>query len=133
MTVTKFDDVALGAKPPIPSTDEPTVDEYIDEAETILSVRLGDLDAWIAVDPVREARLKTVVKRMVRRVLKNPDGFESESEGDYSYTRSRALRSGEIYVSAADWRILGIKIRRPRSIRLGLPADSPRNMNGRPY
>lgn len=132
--VTTFDIVTKGYKPAVPDSDQDFVEDAIDEAEMLLEARLGDLESWIASAPTPEARqkrrrrLQRVVTRIVRRVMKNPDGFTSESAGDYSYARAGALASGQIYVALTEWNLLGVKGRGFKSIRVGLPKDSPRNM-----
>lgn len=127
--VTTFEVVTKGYKPAVPDSDREFVEDAIDEAELILESRLGDLATWIAVDPdKRTRRVQRVVTRMVRRVMRNPSGFASETDGDYSYARPSALASGEIYVGAAEWRLLGVRNKGFKTIRVGLPQDSPRNM-----
>lgn len=133
-TVTTFDIVAHGYKPAVPDSDTDFVTDAIAEAEMLLEVRLGDLEAWIAAagdssqQAKRRRRLTRVVTRMVRRVMRNPDGFTSESAGDYSYARAGALASGEIYAGKAEWSLLGVRTQGFGTIRVGLPQDSPRNM-----
>lgn len=133
--VTTFEVVTKGYKPPVPSSDQEFVEDAIDEAELLLSNRLGDLQEWIDAAPtpalavMRKKRLTRAVTRSVRRVMRNPDGFTSESAGDYSYARAGALSSGEVYIGAAEWKMLGFKARGFKTIRLGLPQDSPRNVH----
>lgn len=131
----EFSDVAKGHKPAIPDEDKDYVYELIDEAVVELEVVVGDLDRWIAAAKTdalrakRETKVKTVLKRMVRRVLRNPEGYLSESDGDYSYSRARDDgQLGDVVVTAKDRRTLGLGGSiRPGTIRVGLPADSPRN------
>jgi hypothetical protein len=134
--VTTFDIVANGYKPAVPTSDTEFVEDAIDEAEMILESKLGDLTAWIdrgateVIRGKRKRKLQRVVTRMVRRVMRNPSGFASETDGDYSYARPSALASGEIYVGPAEWSLLGVATRTFGTIRVGLPQDSPRNMHG---
>jgi hypothetical protein len=129
MAITTFADVEDFAKRDIPSSDQTWVEGKIDEAEALIETYVGDIDDWIAVDPDRrESKIILVTCRMVDRVLKNPEGYNTESDGDYSYGRFGALASGEIHVWRADLRILGLGARRRfGSIRLHLPPESPRN------
>lgn len=114
MSVTIYDDVTAGIRPAVPDSDKDYVEGKIEEAEAELESRLGDLDAWINAsedaDDVakRKRNLTIVVKRMLARVLTNPNSLDSETAGDYSYTRNRSVASGQIYASKADWRLLGI-------------------------
>jgi hypothetical protein len=129
MAITTFADVDEFAKRDIPASDQTWVEARIVEAESLLETYRGDLDDWIAVLPAkREAKVILAVCRMVDRLLKNPDGYSTETDGDYSYGRSGALAAGEIYASRADLRLLGLGTRRRfRSVRLHLPPESPRN------
>jgi hypothetical protein len=138
--ITTFDIVAHGYKPAVPASDTAFIEDAIDEAEMILEARLGDLEAWIALATApaerdrRRRRLQRVVTRMVRRVMRNPSGMASETDGDYSYARASGLASGEVYVAASEWKLLGVRNKGFKTIRVGLPQDSPRNMHHRhPY
>lgn len=128
--VTTFAIVTQGYKPAVPDSDREFVEDGIDEAELILESYLGPLADWIAAgnSEQRTRRIQRVVTRMVRRVMRNPSGFASETDGDYSYARPSALASGEIFVGAAEWRLLGVRRNGFKTIRVGLPQDSPRNM-----
>lgn len=130
-SVTSFDVVAYGYKPAVPESDREFVEDAIDEAELLLETRLGDLDRWIAAgdSAKRTRRLQRVVTRMVRRVMRNPSGLASETDGDYSYARVSALASGEIYVGPGEWRLLGVQNKGFKTIKVGLPKDSPRNIH----
>jgi hypothetical protein len=60
-----------------------------------------------------EAVVKLVAARMIRRVLKNPDGYRirSESVDDYSDggTIDSSLSTGELYISDQELGWLGVK------------------------
>jgi hypothetical protein len=132
MAITQFADVDEFVKRDIPSSDQTWVEKKIEEAEGILETYVGDLTDWVDVDPSkRTGKVILVVCRMVDRVIKNPDGYNTETDGDYSYGRSGSLASGEVYASRADLRILGVGLRRRfGSVRLHLPSESPRNATG---
>lgn len=134
-TITDPQDVKDGYESSVPFSDAWLTKKII-EAELILSERLGDLSDWIAANPTlseeRTQKIKTVVTRMVTRVIRNPEGYTSEADGDYSYSRGRSTgEPGDVYASTGDWRLLGVSSRRARgSVRVSVPLDSPRNMNG---
>lgn len=129
MATTTFADVDEFVKRDIPSSDQTWVEGKIDEAEALIETYVGDVEDWITVDPAkREPKIILVTCRMVDRVIKNPDGLATESDGDYSYGRFGSLASGEVYLSRSDLRMLGVGLRRRfGSIRLHLPPESPRN------
>lgn len=133
MTVTQFADIVALASPtrPILPSDQTWIEGQIFEAETLLETRRGDLQTWVNIDPMKRNRIVImVVNRMIQRVVKNPDGLFTESDGNYSYGRDKSLGSGEVYANERDWAMLGLSInRRLSSIRMGLPSWSPRNMS----
>jgi hypothetical protein len=126
------EDIQAGYEKTITDAQKPLVEERITEAEVVLGNRLGDLVAWANTDQRAEA-LRIVVRRMVLRVLRNPDGFTAETEGNYSYQKDSRVASGTIWVTDEDWALLGLPAKRRRvgSIRIGLPSWSPRNATHR--
>lgn len=75
-----------------------------------LQVKIEDAEALIAGDhPTVAARLVSgdllpqnynrVVSNMVLRVIRNPDGFLSESEGGVGITRNAAVASGDMWIT----------------------------------
>lgn len=132
MAITVFADVEAFVKRDIPASDQTWVESKITEAEALLETYIGDADAWIAADPnppKRQQKFILAVCRMVERVFKNPDGYSTETDGDYSYGRASVISSGEVYASRTDLRLLGLgRRRRLRTINTKLPSDSPRNI-----
>lgn len=87
--------------------------------EVVAPTLIADVEAWamLAV-PTLEAALasgsaafvqnaKRILATAVIRVLKNPQAYRSEQDGDYSYSFDRVVSSGELNLSAADLRLLG--------------------------
>lgn len=83
----------------------------IDEAELLLESRLGPLTDWADTD-YRQRALRTVVARMVQRVLTNPRGAtqQSETTGPFTdqWTLDPRVASGSIWVTTDDWVLLGL-------------------------
>jgi hypothetical protein len=109
----------VGSSAPVAS-----VVKWIDKAE----VRLGAMAAArgytlaaIAQDPARLALMKDVIENAVVRVLRNPDGFKSETEDGYSYTFGSEA-SGSVWFPAADLDALFPTGGAYGSISLALPA-----------
>jgi len=111
------DNVAAGWRP-LADAEIAAATELIEEALVILTAEVSGLDS----KPENLVRL--VVVKMVRRVLKNPDGFriKNESIDDYSEggTIDSALSSGELYVSDRELKWLGVRSgARAFEVRLG--------------
>jgi phage pi2 protein 07 len=120
---TLITDVTAGYVGDIPP-DEVILDK-IEEVELIITRRLGDLTVWADTD-VRARALRTVVKRAVRRVLSNPMGARSVTEGmgpfSHSYTLDPRASSGTLWVTTDDWLLLGVGQRKPGTIKVGSAA-----------
>ena len=52
--------------------------------------------------------VKQVEAEAVLRLVRNPDGYISESDGTYGYQFSRELASGKLQILPEDWAVLGI-------------------------
>lgn len=99
-------DVAAGWRP-LTTAEGPVATQLISEAFVLLRVLVPGLDSK------SDDLVKLVVVKMVRRVLKNPDGFRvrNESIDDYSDggTVDSALSTGELYVSTDELGWLGVR------------------------
>lgn len=69
-----------------------------------------DVDERIAAGLLAEATVRSVVVRMVRRVMVNPDGDSSVTEqtGPFAVTRTKssAMAGGALYISSSEMRRL---------------------------
>lgn len=75
------------------------VRELVNKIPSIPSrVAAGTLDRDYVVDKISEA---------VHRVLRNPEGMESETEGDYTYRLRTIMASGNLWYPDADLIALG--------------------------
>lgn len=102
------EDVAAGWRP--------LTDAEISVAEAQISEALVLLAAEVpALASQSEDIVKLVVVKMVRRVLKNPDGYRIAPGGSIDdYTESggtvdSSLSTGELYVSAQELKWLGVR------------------------
>lgn len=65
---------------------ESRTDVLIGKAEALILDTVPQLKGRIAAGVVSERTVAGVVVDMVVRVLRNPDGYRSEQDGDYEYT-----------------------------------------------
>lgn len=114
------DDVAAGWRP-LTADEEVTATGLIGEAVVLLTVTVPGFDSK------DEGVVKLVVSRMVRRVMKNPDGYRIRNESIDDYTEGgtvdSVLSTGELYASEDELGWLGVKpaseTKRAFEIRLG--------------
>lgn len=82
----------------------------LDDAENIIRSRIRDLDLKITNGDIPLSAVIQVEAQAVLRLFRNPDGFLSEGDGNYSYTRSpQDIARGEIEILEDEWRLLGVR------------------------
>ncbi len=91
------------------ATSSTVVEKWISKAEIRLASQLRKRGANLvdlATDPDKLPVIKDVLENAVLRVLRNPEGLKSESEGDYSYTANPLDASGNVWFPADDLDLL---------------------------
>lgn len=103
MTYATTADVAVSLGRDLTSDEVTRATTLLGRVETIIKRRITDLVTRIAADADLEDVVIRVESDAVARVLLNPNGVYQERVDDYSYTRDRAVSSGALYVSDAEW------------------------------
>lgn len=85
-----------------PLSDQETTNAqaFLDDAWSLLTERRRTLEADMTAGTVSTATATRVVCAMVLRVLKNPDGYESESFEDWTGRRNAVAASGALEPTA---------------------------------
>lgn len=105
---------------PFPYRDS-LVQSTITDAMTELREEIPNLDALLATGAVSLESVDKVVGKAVIGALRNIDGFKSESEGDYSYSR---YGDGFVWYRKSDIDRLVRRTSAVRSIPVGLPCSA---------
>lgn len=93
------------------SPDETTlVTTRLADAERMILRRIPDLADQITAGAIAEADVIQVEAEAVLRVVRNPDGYRQETDGNYSYMLSAEAASGVLDIKPAEWRLLGVAI-----------------------
>lgn len=79
------------------------VGELLEDVETIIKLKIPELDDKVADGTIAERLIVMIEVNAVVRVLRNPDAFVSETDGNYSYTRSREGASGYLDLLPIEW------------------------------
>jgi hypothetical protein len=90
------------------SSETTIVNTRLGDAELLIKSRAKDLDARIEAGSLDQALVVMVEAEMVLRLIKNPDGFVQESDGNYSYMISSAVASGRLELLPDEWALLGV-------------------------
>jgi hypothetical protein len=85
------------------------VEARLGDAELKLRNRIPDLDSRVAASADYEATVIMVEAEMILRLVKNPDGFAEETDGNYSYRLSSQVASGRLEVLDEEWAELGVR------------------------
>lgn len=93
-------------------------DAFLGDAWELLLGRRPTLEADLTAGTVREANVIRVVAAMVLRVLRNPEGYISESIDDWTGRRSDLVSSGALHVTAGELADVTPGRRGRRSLRL---------------
>jgi hypothetical protein len=75
----------------------------LNDAEVLIKTRVPDLDALVADGTIDEALVVMVECNMVIRVLRNPEAFIAEQDGNYSYQRTAESAAGYLSLSDLEW------------------------------
>lgn len=92
---------------------EAIVDVRLGDAERLIRRKIKDLDDRVDLDPDEDNYLdvelvKQVESEMVLRLIRNPDGYSQESDGNYSYAIYQQVASGKLSVTDDEWELLGL-------------------------
>jgi hypothetical protein len=91
--------------------------EKIDEAVRLLIRKVPTVVARMAAGSIDPDFVKDKVVGAVLRVLRDPEGIKSESEGNYSYDRNPIVASGNIWYTKDELADLGVVVAdKPRTI-----------------
>ena len=77
------------------------------DVERMLNRRV-DLAAGIAASTFAEADVVQVEADAVLRLVRNPDGYISETDGNYTYMLHQQLATGKLEITDEEWDTLGV-------------------------
>lgn len=84
------------------------VNVRLEDAERMIRRRIPDLDAKITAGTINVEDVVQVESDSVLRLARNPEGYVSETDGDYTYTLSKDLAGGTLGITDDEWAILGV-------------------------
>lgn len=83
----------------------------LQDALDLLRTRIEDLNTRVVADSVYARVVKAVCCDAVIRLLSNPEGFKSETDGNYIYERYGSLADGRLKILDEEWERLGVRQR----------------------
>lgn len=109
MAYATFDDVQARYHLPIEDELRPLVDIRLEDAEAKIRSRIPALDEFIAQGRVSVETVIRITAEAVIRLVRNPDGYVSETDGSYTYQLSYGAGTSELTITKEDWRDLGVR------------------------
>lgn len=103
---TADDVVTLWAKEPEPEV-MALIERRLAQVERMILRRIPDLTDRVAASPTFRDDLIDIEADAVLRLVRNPEGYISETDGVYTYQLSRDLASGKLEILDSEWEILG--------------------------
>jgi hypothetical protein len=92
------------------STEETAlVNARLEDVELLIKSRIPDLTQKVTSGELDEDIVKLVEVEAVLRLIRNPNGFTQETDGNYSYMMSAKVASGRLDILASEWALLGYR------------------------
>ncbi|AXC33379.1 head-to-tail adaptor [Mycobacterium phage Gilberta] len=104
---TAQDVVELWAKEPEPEV-MTLIERRLAQVERMIMRRIPDLDLKAATSSTFRADLIDIEADAVLRLVRNPEGYLSETDGTYTYQLQADLTSGKLQILDEEWEILGV-------------------------
>lgn len=92
------------------------VERRLEQVERMILRRIPDLAAKIAADEIDQDDVIDIEAEAVLRLVRNPEGYSSESDGTYSYQFNRETASGRLEILPSEWELLGVRMGKMFSI-----------------
>lgn len=106
------------------------VDRRLAQVERMILRKIPDLANQTDAGDLDEAHVIDIEAEAVLRLVRNHEGYASESDGTYTYQFHLETASGRLEILAEEWERLGIKPSRTFSITPNLIAPVHRSFPG---
>ena len=107
MAYATVDDVAARLGRDMDEAERRLAAVLLDDVEERLRARIPDLDDRVAADEHYRALVVSVEATAVVRVLRNPGGYRSETDGNYSYSLDTRAAAGFLTILDEELALLG--------------------------
>ena len=84
------------------------IERRLEQVERMIRRRIPDLDAQAAISSTFEADLIDIEADAVLRLVRNPEGYLSETDGAYTYQLQADLSQGKLTILDDEWQTLGV-------------------------
>lgn len=109
MTYATDADVAVRLARELTDEEKALVAARLDDAENLIRSRVTDLDAQVLNGTILRANVVRVTADAVLRLVRNPDGFVQETDGNYTYMLSQDSADANLKILPEEWAVLGVR------------------------
>lgn len=109
MAYATFEDVQVRFFRDLSEEERPLVEQRLSDIEDKIRRRIPDLDARIAADPALLGTVVRVCADAVIRLVRNPEGYVQETDGNYTYMLSQTYADGRLTITREEWEDLGFR------------------------
>lgn len=109
MSYANYQDVEARLGRTLDTSEQTIVTTRLNDVELMIRHRIPDLDTKVSTGVIDPEMLVMIECESILRLIRNPDGYTSETDGNYSYQISAAVASGKLDILASEWALLGIR------------------------
>ncbi len=109
MSLATVEDVEVRFFRPLTAEERPLVAARLKDCELKIRGRLPDFDSRLEANPYFGEIVRRVCADAVIRLVRNPEGYVQETEGNYTYMLSQAYSDGRLNITPDEWADLGVK------------------------
>lgn len=91
------------------SSESQIVTTRLNDIELMIRHRIPDLDIKVSTGVIDPQVVVMVECDAILRLVRNPEGFTAETDGNYSYQISAEVASGKLDILSGEWALLGIR------------------------
>lgn len=106
-TYATLSDVTSRSTRPLTTAEQSLVVVRLADVERKIRRRLPELDAWVTASVDYHDNVVSVESDVVLRGIVNPDGYLSETDGNYNYQRAAAAFVPAWELTDDEWSLLG--------------------------
>lgn len=85
------------------------VNTRLNDVELMIRNRLVNLDSLVSTGVLDVEVVIMIESDAILRLIKNPDGYTAETDGNYSYQISVQVASGRLDIFPSEWALLGVR------------------------
>jgi hypothetical protein len=101
------EDVAVRWGRDLTAEEAAMVDVRLEDVERMIRRRIPDLDVRVDIGAIDVYDVVQVESDAVLRLARNPEGYYSETDGNYTYQLQKGLTSGVLEITEEEWAMLG--------------------------